>query len=26
VPVDRFRLERSIWSALKSWGPVKRVA
>jgi RimJ/RimL family protein N-acetyltransferase len=26
VPVDRFRLERDIWSALKSWGPVKRVA
>jgi RimJ/RimL family protein N-acetyltransferase len=26
VPVDRFRLERSIWTALKSWGPVKRVA
>jgi RimJ/RimL family protein N-acetyltransferase len=26
VPVDRFRLERSIWTALKSWGPVTRVA
>ena len=26
VPVDRFRLERGIWTALKSWGPVKRVA
>jgi RimJ/RimL family protein N-acetyltransferase len=26
VPVDRFRLERGIWSALKNWGPVKRVA
>ena len=26
VPVDRFRLERGIWSALKSWGPMKRVA
>ncbi|PWB66736.1 MAG: GNAT family N-acetyltransferase [Bradyrhizobiaceae bacterium] len=26
VPIDRFRLERSIWAALKSWGPVKRVA
>jgi RimJ/RimL family protein N-acetyltransferase len=26
VPVDRFRLERGIWAALKSWGPVKRVA
>ena len=26
VPIDRFRLERSIWNALKSWGPVKRVA
>jgi len=25
VPVDRFRLERGIWTALKSWGPVKRV-
>jgi len=26
VPVDRFRLERGIWTALKSWGQVKRVA
>ena len=26
VPVDRFRLERGIWTALKSWGAVKRVA
>ena len=26
VPVDRFRLERGIWTALKSWGPMKRVA
>jgi RimJ/RimL family protein N-acetyltransferase len=26
VPVDRFRLERGIRTALKSWGPVKRVA
>jgi RimJ/RimL family protein N-acetyltransferase len=26
VPVDRFRLERGIWIALKSWGPFKRVA
>ena len=26
VPVDRFRLERGIWTALKSWGPVRRVA
>lgn len=26
VPVDRFRLERSIWASLKSWGAVKRVA
>jgi RimJ/RimL family protein N-acetyltransferase len=26
VPVDRFRLERGIWAALKSWGPVRRVA
>ncbi len=26
APVDRFRLERGIWSALKSWGPMKRVA
>lgn len=26
VPVDKFRLERGIWTALKSWGPMKRVA
>ena len=26
VPIDRFRLERGIWNALKSWGPEKRVA
>jgi len=26
VPVDRFRLERGIWTSLKSWGPMKRVA
>jgi RimJ/RimL family protein N-acetyltransferase len=26
VPVDRFRLERSIWASLKSWGAAKRVA
>lgn len=26
APVDRFRLERGIWTALKSWGPMKRVA
>jgi RimJ/RimL family protein N-acetyltransferase len=26
APIDRFRLERSIWSSLKSWGAVRRVA
>jgi RimJ/RimL family protein N-acetyltransferase len=26
APVDRFRLDRGIWSSLKSWGAVKRVA
>jgi len=26
APIDRFRLERGIWTALKSWEPVKRVA
>jgi RimJ/RimL family protein N-acetyltransferase len=26
VPIDRFRLERSIWASLKSWGATKRVA
>jgi RimJ/RimL family protein N-acetyltransferase len=25
APIDRFRLERGIWSALKGWGAVKRV-
>ncbi len=24
APIDRFRLERSIWSSLKSWGQMKR--
>jgi RimJ/RimL family protein N-acetyltransferase len=26
APIDRFRLERSIWSALKSWGRVRRLS
>jgi len=26
APIDRFRLERRIWSALKEWGRVKRVS
>lgn len=26
TPVDRFRLERHVWSSLKSWGPTRRVA
>ena len=26
APIDRFRLERSIWASLKSWGCVRRVA
>jgi RimJ/RimL family protein N-acetyltransferase len=26
APVDRFRLDRGIWSSLKSWGAVRRVA
>lgn len=26
APIDRFRLERGIWSALKDWGRVKRVS
>jgi RimJ/RimL family protein N-acetyltransferase len=26
VPIDRFRLERSIWASLKNWRAVKRVA
>jgi RimJ/RimL family protein N-acetyltransferase len=25
APIDRFRLERGIWSALKTWGRVKKV-
>lgn len=25
APIDRFRLERKIWSALKTWGRMKRV-
>jgi RimJ/RimL family protein N-acetyltransferase len=25
APIDRFRLERGIWSALKGWGRMKRV-
>ena len=25
APIDRFRLERGIWSALKTWGRMKRV-
>jgi RimJ/RimL family protein N-acetyltransferase len=25
APIDRFRLERGIWSALKGWGKMKRV-
>jgi RimJ/RimL family protein N-acetyltransferase len=25
APIDRFRLERGIWSALKTWGQMKRV-
>ena len=25
APIDRFRLERSIWSALKNWGETKRL-
>ena len=25
APIDRFRLERRIWSALKNWGRMKRV-
>jgi hypothetical protein len=24
APIDRFRLERGIWSALKGWGALKR--
>jgi len=26
APIDRFRLERRIWSALKTWGRAKRVS
>jgi RimJ/RimL family protein N-acetyltransferase len=26
APIDRFRLERGIWSALKSWGRMKKVS
>ena len=26
APIDRFRLERRIWSALKTWGRTKRVS
>jgi RimJ/RimL family protein N-acetyltransferase len=26
APIDRFRLERKIWSALKGWGRMKRVS
>ena len=26
VPIDRFRLDRSLWASLRSWGAVKRVA
>lgn len=26
APIDRFRLDRTIWSSLKSWGPMRRVA
>jgi len=26
APIDRFRLERGIWSALKTWGRVKKVS
>jgi RimJ/RimL family protein N-acetyltransferase len=26
APIDRFRLDRGIWTSLKSWGAVKRVA
>ena len=26
APIDRFRLERGIWSALKGWGPMTRVS
>lgn len=26
APIDRFRLERGIWSALKGWAPMKKVS
>jgi RimJ/RimL family protein N-acetyltransferase len=26
APIDRFRLERSIWAALKAWGQMKKVS
>jgi RimJ/RimL family protein N-acetyltransferase len=26
APIDRFRLDRGLWTSLKSWGAVKRVA
>jgi RimJ/RimL family protein N-acetyltransferase len=26
APIDRFRLDRGLWTSLKSWGSVKRVA
>lgn len=26
APIDRFRLDRGLWSSLRSWGAVKRVA
>lgn len=26
APIDRFRLERSIWASLKNWGSIRRVA
>jgi RimJ/RimL family protein N-acetyltransferase len=26
APIDRFRLDRRLWTSLKSWGPVRRVA
>ena len=26
APIDRFRLDRGLWTSLKSWGPVRRVA
>ena len=26
APIDRFRLERGIWSAIKGWGRMKRVS